>query len=146
MDLFGDAVTQPQCTALSKATINAAHGFAEFWKAWPAGTRKVGKQQALNKWARYECANSASHILAHVEWLKKQDDWLRENGRFVPMPCTYLNQQRWIDWEPEPERKTQPDALAVIKAHKGAAPSAEVRQKLAELRRVIPNAKHAQQG
>lgn len=136
MDLFGDTITQPQCaqSVLKKSVINAAHGFPEFWKAWPSGTRKVAKQQCLDKWARLGCANSASHILAHVEWLKTQDDWLRENGRFVPMPATYLNQQRWLDWEPDTKPKTDPSAaLNRLREHKGSAPSKEVRQKIAQL-------------
>ena len=24
-------------------------------------------------------------------------DWTKENGRFIPMPATYLNQRRWED-------------------------------------------------
>jgi hypothetical protein len=28
--------------------------------------------------------------------------WLREGGRFIPNPATWLNQERWGD-EPDPE-------------------------------------------
>lgn len=130
LDLFGDRDTTPQCAGLNKRLFNAAHGFEEFWKAWPTNPRKVSKQACLDKWARYYCADQASHIIAHVEFLKRSDDWL--NGR-IPMPATYLNQKRWDGWEPEPERPKKPDALEVIKAHVGAAPSPDVKAKIQEL-------------
>lgn len=133
LDLFGfdDAATKPQ-TAPPRGLMNASLGFAEFWAAWPAGPRKVAKQQALNKWATFGCANNHEHIRAHVEWLKTQNDWL---CGFVPQPVTYLNQQRWLDWVPTaaPAQKP-PDALQTIKQHKGSPMPENVRQRLALLR------------
>lgn len=133
-DLFGDTVTSPQ-TVPAKNVLNAAWGFPEFWAAWPSGPRKVAKQQCLNKWATLGCASEASHIRAHVEWMKTQDEWLRG---FVPMPMTYLNQRRWDEWEPPKPTPKQPDALTIIKAHKGVKPSAEIRAKIAQLRKGTP--------
>lgn len=48
--------------------------------------------------------------------MKTQDDWLRDNGRFICAPLVYLNQQRWVDWEPvaikvKPERDPELDKL-----------------------------------
>lgn len=132
MDLFDDTNTQPANSqrTLGRSELNLAQGFIEFWAAWPSGPRKVAKPQCLKKWALYECAETASLIVQHIEWMKKQDGWLRG---FVPRPDTYLNQRQWLDWTP-PEAKPQaPDALATIKAHKGAAPSPETRQKIAAL-------------
>ena len=123
IDLFGDTVTCPQTN--TKSLINASHGFAEFWKVWPSGTRKVGKQQCLNKWAKYECCDSATLICQHVEWLKYQDDWMKG---FIPMPLTYLNQLRWIDWEPPVKRVYEPPKFKAP-----SPPSAEIRAKIKEL-------------
>lgn len=92
-DLFGDEVTKP--TGKCAPLINAAHGFAEFWAVWPRGPRKAAKQQCLNKWAKYGCAENASAIVAHVEAMKRSQDWTKENGAFIPAPLVYLNQQRW---------------------------------------------------
>ena len=133
-DLFGDTVTAPEMsqTTAKKSVINAAHGFDAFWKAWPTGPRKVGKQDCLNRWARNFCAEQASHIIAHVEYLKTTPDWLE--GR-IPMPATYLNQKRWDGWEQEPDRQKAPDALEQIKAHKGAPMPENIREKLNQLRR-----------
>lgn len=130
-DMFGDTVTSPT-TIPARGLLNASHGFPEFWKVWPSGPRKVAKQQCLNKWATLGCAGDATLICQHIEWLRTQDDWMRG---FVPMPLTYLNQQRWVDWTPPAPVQIKPDALAVIKAHHGSKPPAAIRQKLAELRK-----------
>lgn len=130
MDLFGEQVTSPQ-TSIKKGVMNAAHGFAEFWKAWPAGPRKAAKQQCLDKWATKECAESADHILKHVEWLKESDDWKRG---FICAPLVYLNQQRWLDWEPPAERKRQDMSEVFAKRDREASPPPpEVRKKIAAL-------------
>lgn len=135
-DLFGDSITTPQCSAKHmKSIINAAHGFPEFWKAWPSkSTRKAAKQQCLDKWARFQCATEASLICQHVEWMKTQHDWTKDGGAFIPAPLTYLNQRRWDGWEP-PKVKPQDSALEAIKAHRGAAMPADVRAKIASLTR-----------
>jgi hypothetical protein len=134
VDLFGDTNTQPQCAGLNKRLLNAAHGFNEFWQAYPSGPRKVAKKQCLDRWARLECAESASHILAHVEWMKTQPDWVKDGGAFVCAPMVYLNQQRWLDWTPEPERPKKPDALAEIKAHKGAPMPENIRARIQQIK------------
>ena len=153
-DLFGHTNTAPTVSApLRKSLINLAHGFPEFWRAWPGGPRKVAKKQCLDKWARYECALSATLIVQHVEWMKTQPDWLKDNGAFIPQPLTYLNQQRWDGWEPvqAPEKPAIDPALAKLTqdAAMAAKPSAEVRAKMAQLlgkARENPNTNPAQGG
>ncbi len=129
-DLFGrDAVTTPT-TNPPKGLLNAAHGFVDFWSAWPSGPRKVAKQQCLDKWTTKRCAEAASLIVQHVEWMKTTEQWRKDGGAFIPQPLTYLNQQRWLDWEPPAPRQQAPDALAIIKAHKGSAPPAAVKERI----------------
>lgn len=132
IDLLGDTITTPIYSGSS--LINTAWGFTEFWKAWPPGPRKVAKQQCLNKWAKYDCSKSASHIVMHVEWLKTQDDWLRG---FVCQPLTYLNQQRWIDWEPVAVVAKPKICPALQKTYdddkKAVKPSTEIRARLKQL-------------
>ena len=135
LDLFGETVTVPQCSEKHmKNILNASHGFAEFWQAWPRSNRKVAKQQCLDKWARYECAREATLICQHVEWMKSQHDWTKDGGAFIPAPLTYLNQRRWDGWEP-PVVRHQESVLEAIKAHKGAPIPQEVRDKIAALTR-----------
>jgi hypothetical protein len=116
-----------------KRDTNRSAGFAQFWEAWPKGPRKVAKQQCINKWAKYDCAESWAHIVAHVQWMKTQPDWIKDQGAFIPQPLTYLNQQRWIDWEPPIAR---PAPKVVKQAADNPAPVPDsVREMLAKMRR-----------
>lgn len=108
-------------------------GFDAFWKAWPANSRKVGKRQCLAKWVGRKCAEHADAIVAHVEAMKKTEKWREDGGRFIPLPMTYLNQDRWeAPTESEPLGNTGTDAvdatgayLAEQAAHAAAANSPE---------------------
>ena len=131
MDLFGETATAPAVPI--KAEVNRMAGFCEFWASWPSGPRKVAKQQCVNKWARLECCDTWAHIVAHVEWMKTQADWVKDRGGFIPQPLTYLNQQRWIDWVPV---KPRPPQKPVQQAAENPAPMPEhVRAMLAGMRR-----------
>lgn len=137
MDLFGDTITTPAAsTTRMPSLINAAYGFPEWWKAWPTNSRKVAKQQCLDKWARFECASSYSLILAHTEWMKTQPDWMKDNGAFVCAPLVYLNQRRWEDWEMPAPAAPKHNILAELKAHKGTKPSAETLARIAQIKGV----------
>ena len=70
-------------------------GFTQFWAAWPKGIRKVGRSNCLKLWTRHNAEASSAIIIAHVNRLKASDDWKREGGQYIPLPATYLNQQRW---------------------------------------------------
>ena len=69
----------------------------KFWAAWPNSPRKVGKAACLKKWRSNGIEWVAEKILAHVETMKRTDQWKRG---FEPAPLTYLNQRRWEDGEP----------------------------------------------
>jgi len=32
-----------------------------------------------------------------IELAKKSEDWIEENGKYIPHPATWLNQKRWTD-------------------------------------------------
>lgn len=70
--------------------------FAEFWTAYP---RKVGKDAAWRAWLKRRPSQQlAEDILAA---LQKQHEWLmREDGKYIPNPATWLNQGRWQDEPP----------------------------------------------
>jgi hypothetical protein len=123
-DLFGEPVV-----AFSGDT-----GFEEFWDAWPPGPRKVAKKQCLAKWIKLRCAADAGRIRLHVEWMKRQEDWIKSNGAFVPLVATYLTQERWSEWTPEPERPKRVEAIEIIRQHKGDACRPDVLQRLKEIR------------
>jgi hypothetical protein len=143
LDLFGDTITAPTSVP-AKGVLNAAAGFAEFWAAWPSTSRKVAKQQCLNKWASYGCADNMAHILAHVEWMKTQPDWQKDGGSFICAPMVYLNQQRWVDWVAPKPVPRQPDALQKILSHKGAPMPRDIKARLDAQRKSIVEKQGAQ--
>lgn len=69
--------------------------FDEFWTEWPSGPRKVNKKGCCEKWKAKKLDEKAEVILGHIRWSKKNNDQWK--GGFVPMPMTYLNQERWED-------------------------------------------------
>jgi 5-methylcytosine-specific restriction endonuclease McrA len=75
--------------------------FEQFWKAYP---KKTGKGFAYTAWKRQKPLLQT--VLNSLAWQCKLDDWTKQNGQFVPMPATYLNQRRWDD--PEPNSNSKP--------------------------------------
>ena len=102
-----------------KSLLDPLHGFLDFWKAWPRCDRKVGMPQAKAKWIKLECANNAMHIIMHVEYLKTTKQW--QDPELIPLVCTYLNQQRWLDWEPPTAKPKPKDWLQEYAEHEKRA-------------------------
>ena len=82
-----------------KSTSKTATRFDDFWAAYPS---KKSKPQALKVWGRDNLDLLADKIIAHVEKRKVGDEqWMKDGGRFIPHPSTFLNNQKWEDeWEP----------------------------------------------
>lgn len=76
--------------------------FEEFWKLYP---RKVGKGAAWKAWERIRMgeADLLHNCLCALGWQIKQEQWVKDNGSFIPHPQTYLNQRRWEDGPTEHE-------------------------------------------
>jgi hypothetical protein len=90
--------------------------FDEFWAVWPKGMRKVSKQLCERKWLNKHLDVVSETIIAHVKYMKTTQDWRKDDGSFVPMPLTYLNQMRWDGAEiPPAEEFMQIDREAVYK-------------------------------
>ena len=80
----------------SKALKNALEtGFERFWSAYP---KKTAKQNALKAWQKLRPDEELTEkILSALERHKKSDQWLKDNGQFIPYPATWLNGKRWED-------------------------------------------------
>lgn len=69
--------------------------FNEFWTAYP---KKQGKTVALKAFLKVNPPPELFRVmLAAVETQKKTQQWQKDNGQFIPMPATWLNQKRWED-------------------------------------------------
>lgn len=70
--------------------------FDDFWSTWPSGERKQSKAACKKKWESKGLDEIADKIITHVEKMKLTDQWIRG---FEPMPATYLNQERYLDFD-----------------------------------------------
>lgn len=95
--------------------------FEEIWKRWPNKAKKVvakAKYDAILKgkystrtldkdsgqYIEIELSATQDQILAGViayidSQIDKRTFRLRDDGKFIPMLCTWLNQGRWSDGE-----------------------------------------------
>lgn len=69
-----------------------APGFEEFWQAYP---KRVGKGACLKIWNKKKPPLQV--CLDTLSWQKRSEQWAKDNGQFIPMPSTWLNQDRWLD-------------------------------------------------
>lgn len=73
-------------------------GFADFWSIYPK-TRRVAKSACLKKWKLHKLEAVSARIIDDVKRQSKSEQWTKNDGAFVPMPATYINQRRWEDTE-----------------------------------------------
>ena len=70
-------------------------GFEDFWKAYP---KKKSKGQAEKTWDKISPTNDLlKTMLIAIEAAKKSEDWIKENGAYIPHPSTWLNAKGWED-------------------------------------------------
>jgi hypothetical protein len=129
MDLFGYESPKPRTD----------EGFEEFWNAYPKCFRKGEKTACKKKWVDSYYFTQKEIIVKHLQWMATTEQWLRDNGAFIPAPKVYLNQQRW-DGADIPDLKPRPTidpALAKIAADsKKAAPMPDhIRKRFENIKR-----------
>ena len=78
-----------------KSIIIYTEEFEQFWKMYP---NKTGKGYANKCWDKKN--PDITLVLKALEWQIKSKQWLKNNGEFIPLPSTYLNQDRWLDEPP----------------------------------------------
>ena len=89
----------------AKQTAPPDERFERFWTAYP---RKIGKGKARESFQKVAPGDELlERMLSAVEAQKGSRRWRDENGRYIPLPVTWLNQERWDD-EVEPEAAPPP--------------------------------------
>ncbi|STY70543.1 Uncharacterised protein [Megamonas hypermegale] len=69
--------------------------FDKFWQAYP---KKVSKKQAQKSWKKINPSLELfEKIIKALEMVKQTEQWKKDNGKFIPYPATWLNQERWTD-------------------------------------------------
>ena len=101
-----EKTTEPQA-----APAESDKAFELFWSAYPKKAGKLAALKAFNNAVKkiqpnakqgdritvaYSLAEAAKAQAATI-------DWLKEDGKFIPHPATWLNQGRWMDETKKPE-------------------------------------------
>ena len=81
--------------------------FETFWKAYP---RRQSREKAIRAWKKLKVDEELLDvILEAIERTKNTDQWQRENGRYIPLPASWLNQRRWEDEDLQAPEQAIPD-------------------------------------
>ena len=69
--------------------------FESFWNAYP---KKISRQTALKAWKKLSPDNElVKVILDSLEKQKRQPQWTKDNGQYIPYPASWLEGRRWED-------------------------------------------------
>lgn len=68
--------------------------FEIFWKEYP---KKKNKDKAFEYWQKKENKPPIVEILAKLQLQIKSDDWIRDSGKWIPYPGSYINAGGWHD-------------------------------------------------
>ena len=87
-----------EAKAYEKNTLSVSRtdeAFETFWSAYP---KKTGKGAARKSFER-ACKSKATleSMLEAIEQQRQTEQWRKDSGQYVPMPATWLNQERWSD-------------------------------------------------
>lgn len=79
----------------NKNTLIYSPEFLKLWECYPKKTGKGKAYESFNKIGVDE--QLLSKMIDAVNAIKNTNDWQKENGRYIPMLSTWLNQRRWED-------------------------------------------------
>ena len=69
--------------------------FNSLWNAYPKRKAKGRAEKAFLKADPDELL--VARMEATIKKAKTSEDWTRENGKYIPLPATWLNDRRWED-------------------------------------------------
>jgi hypothetical protein len=109
-DIYQDVntlATNKQQTDNKQTTTKQEHNtqntqnidFDKFWSLYP---KKIGKAEAIKAWTKKR--PNLENVIVALNWQKEQDSWKKQDGQFIPMASTYINQERWNDERPAPKK------------------------------------------
>lgn len=78
-----------------ESSLFEADPFEDFWKAYPKKTGKGKAREAFEK--ALKKGVKTEELIEAVRKQERSDQWMRDGGQFIPLPATWLNQERWCD-------------------------------------------------
>lgn len=88
------------------------NGFERCFKAYP---NKRKKAYAFKFWQRLNLESQTDVILAAIGQLKATDLWKKDNGQYIPLFSTLLNQEEWRDVVDIPKPLTRSEKVLAAK-------------------------------
>jgi len=85
--------------------------FEEFWKAYP---KKQAKKPAQKVFTSLKITDDMFRdLMAGLQALKETEQWMKDGGKYVPLPVTFLRQERWTDEVVVAEDEVTPEEKAL---------------------------------
>jgi len=82
--------------------------FETFWESYP---RKISKGTARKAWLNLNPSSELlTKMLSSIRRAKTCDNWIREGGRYIPYPASWLNAEGWEDEIPSQTQGNSPPA------------------------------------
>lgn len=90
-------ITLP-CNTLLNTNVQkiAQDQFDEFWKLYPNRKNKKGSKAKFLKLTKDKNFDF-DLIMSQLQKQVNHVDWIKDNGRYVPLPTTWLNNEKWND-------------------------------------------------
>jgi hypothetical protein len=114
---------------------------------WPAYPKKKAKDDALKAFLKRKPDQALVNlILKALAWQALTEDWVKEGGKFIPYPATWLNDGRWTDEQPKAmpagavptvpsKQERDPELIRREQdSRNAAAPSAETLERIARIK------------
>lgn len=77
--------------------------FNKFWVAYP---RKVGKPSAFTAFKNLSPDEELLKVmLSSLEIQKCSNQWMKNNGEYIPHPSRYINDRRWEEFAQEAKER-----------------------------------------
>lgn len=87
--------------------------FEEFWKAYPQCFRKVNKKGSKVKFLNIKNLKELfPTIMRSLEIQKQSKQWNEQDGKFIPLPTTWINEERWTVTDTRTEKQALADEAA----------------------------------
>ena len=94
-DICSTSIVKKSKEKKSKEEKNTIDYFSIFWKVYP---RKSAKQDAVKAFEKLKMNDELmDKVMEGLFRQKESPDWLKDDGKFIPYPATWLNGKRWED-------------------------------------------------
>lgn len=79
--------------------LTGVDGFDEFWAQYP---KHKAKKEAQKAWNQIKPGPALRRDIAEaLAWQRRDPQWLKDGGAYVPNAASWLRGERWDDEEPD---------------------------------------------